>query len=383
MKGHIEKRAKNSWSVVVYLGNNKYKWYTVHGTKTDANNFLVEKLKELKDGTFVNNDKMTLEEYMNYWYETFCIQELSPTTYESYRRNLDKYILKELGKIKLKDLSPLHLQTFYNNCSKIGLSKKTITYLHRIIHSALNKAIMWQLLTKNVANNVKPPKPDKYKPNILNAKQISKLIAVIKLTYIYIPVMIAIATGMRRGEILALTWENINFKKKEINVVQAIYPTKNGLVVLPPKTDNSIRTIAIPRRLVRILKKHKKKQLKYKKILGNSYIDSDYVCVNNEGKLISPSSLNHKFKDILKENNLPSIRIHDLRHSHASLLLCKGASQKAISSRLGHSTIQITMDLYTHLYNSVNKQVANKVNSFLKMNLFYYISKRLAKNEKE
>ena len=108
---------------------------------------------------------------------------------------------------------------------------------------------------------------------------------------------------------------------------------------------------------------------------------SDYVCTLENGKLISPSSLNHKFKNLLKENNLPSVRIHDLRHTHASLLLSKGATAKAISARLGHSTIQITMDLYTHLFDNINRQVADKVNCFLRFNLFYWISKRLAKNK--
>ena len=207
------------------------------------------------------------------------------------------------------------------------------------------------------------------------------LITIVKSTYIYIPIAIAIATGMRRGEILGLTWENVDLKKKKITVSQAIYPTKEGLKVLPPKTENSLREITIPRRLAKILKKHKRYQNKNQRLLGRDYIISDYVCTLENGKLISPSSLNHKFKNLLKENNLPSVRIHDLRHTHASLLLSKGATAKAISARLGHSTIQITMDLYTHLFDSINKQVAGKVNCFLRFNIFYWISKRLAKNK--
>lgn len=361
MRGHIRQRTKDTknWSVVIELGRingkRKQKWYTVHGDKKTAEKFLIEKLNELEHGIYVDSKNMTLEEYLNYWYEQCCITKLSPTTYESYKRNIDKYIIPSLGNIRLSNLLPLQLQSFYNNLATT-LSNTSIVYIHRILHSALNQAMKWDLVVRNVANNVEPPKKEKYRATILNSEQLAQLIEAIKDTYIYIPVMIAISTGMRRGEVLGLTWNNVDLEHATIKVIQAIYPTKNGLVVLPPKTSTSNRKISLPPTLVAILKDYKSKCKN----------DNNYVCTVEDGSLISPSSLNHKFKQVLKYNGLPNIRFHDLRHSHASLLLSQGVQAKVISERLGHSNINITMDLYSHIYEATNIEVANNFDVFLK-----------------
>ena len=373
MRGHIRQRAKDkkTWSVVIELnkvnGKRKQKWYTIHGDKKDAEKFLTEKLRELDTGTLIDSKNINVRQYFNYWYEQHCLTKLSPTTYESYRRNLDNYILEELGYIRLENLQPMHLQSFYTKCSKKGLSNKTILYFHRIIHCALKQAMKWQFVTRNVADCVDTPKPKKYKAMFLNDNEILELIKAITNNELYIPVMIAIATGMRRGEILGLIWKNVDLENGIIKVTQALYPTKEGLVILPPKTENSIRNISIPLTLINILKEHKQKQEKIKERLGKDYIDSDLVCCTLEGKAINPTTLNHKFHNLLKENELPLIRFHDLRHSHASLLLKEKVQMKAISERLGHSNVNITMNLYSHIYEETNREVANTFDKFLKV----------------
>lgn len=371
MRGHIRQRTKDNknWSVVIELnkinGKRKQKWYTVYGDKKDAEKFLTEKLRELDTGTLIDSKNINVRQYFNYWYEEHCLTKLSQTTYESYRRNLDNYILKELGHIKLEDLQPMHLQSFYTNCSKKGLSNKTILYFHRIIHCALKQGMKWQFITRNVADCVDTPKPKKFKAMFLNNTEINNLIKSITNTDLYIPVMIAIATGMRRGEILGLIWKNVDLENGIIKVTQALYPSKNGLVILPPKTENSIRNISLPLTLITILKKHKENQNKLKEILCNDYIDTDLVCCNFDGKPIHPTTFNHKFHNLLKEKGLPLIRFHDLRHSHASLLLKENIPAKYISERLGHSNVNTTLNIYSHIYKETDMEIANTFDKFL------------------
>lgn len=373
MRGHITQRTKDNktWSVVIELkkvkGKRQQKWYTVKGNKKDAEKFLTEKLRELDTGTFIDSKNINVRQYFNFWYEQHCLNNLSPTTYESYRRNLDNYILEELGHIRLEDLKPMHLQSFYTKCSRKGLSNKTILYFHRIIHCALKQAMKWQFIIRNVADCVDTPKPEKYKPLVLNNKEITELINAIYNTDIYIPVVIAIYTGMRRGEILGLTWNNIDLEQGTLKVVQALYPTKKGLIFSTPKTENSIRKISLPLTLINILKEYKIEQETIKNRLGDNYNNLNLVCSQTDGNPIHPTRLNHKFKDLLAENNLPPIRFHDLRHSHASLLLKEHVEPKVISERLGHSNINITLDIYSHVYEETNMEVANTFDEIVKI----------------
>lgn len=372
MRGNIRQRSKNSWTITVEMpkdtitGKRKQKYYTIRGNKKEAEKFLTEKLRELDTGLLIDTQKMKFAEYLDYWIKEACENKLSITTLDGYKQNIEKHIKPYLGNIELEKIMPLHLQNFYTNRLKSGrlngkggLSNKTVVTLHRIIHRALEQAVKWQLVIRNVADSVEPPKPKKYKANFLDEKQTNMLIEKSKNTDIYIPIIIAIYTGMRRGEILGLMWSNINLEKGYIIVEQALYATSNGLKISLPKTEKSVRKIAIPKTLVKELKKCKIRQLKNRLKMGELYKENNMVCCNNDGSLINPKSFSRKFHKLLVANNLPLIRFHDLRHSHASLLVKLGVQPKVISERLGHSNINITMDLYSHIYEETDKEVAN------------------------
>lgn len=372
MRGCITKRSKNSYSISIYLGkdNNgkkKYKWYTVNGNKREAERFLNEKINELNNGILVLNDKMYIKNFLEFWYNEYCIVQLAVTTYESYKRNIDKYINPYIGNIKLIELKPLQLQSLYNELLK-KLSKKTVLYIHRIIHKALNQALKWQLVIRNVADCVVAPKPDNYKSTVLDDKEITQLLKTTKNTEIYIPVLIAVGTGLRRGEILGLTWDNIDFENKTLTVEKSLVPTKNKLQLTTPKTEKSKRTIYISDTIIKELKELKYNQNLIKKFLKENYLDNNLIVCKTNGDFYSPTKLNHTFRKILIEYNLPLIRFHDLRHTHASLLLKENVNAKLISERLGHSNISTTMNIYSHTYNSSNKEIAETFNKFLKAN---------------
>lgn len=377
MRGHIKKRGEN-WSVIVELpkdtitGKRKQKWYTVKGNKKNAETFLTEKLRELDTGILINTKKMTLEEYLDYWIAEACENKLKTTTLEGYKHNIERHIKPILGHIVLEKLAPLHLQQLYKNrleCGRLngkgGLSNKSVLTIHRIIHRALEQAVKWQLVIRNVADCVEPPKPKKYEAKFLDEKQSMQLQEISKDTYLYIPILIAIYTGMRRGEILGLMWQDIDLEKGILKIVRSLNSTKNGLELSNPKTNKSIRSIAIPQIVVKELKRHKILQKENKLKFGSSYQDSGMVCTLEDGTMINPKNLSRDFHRILENNNLPVVRFHDLRHSHASLLVKLGVQPKVISERLGHSNISITMDLYSHVYSETDREVANMFEKLL------------------
>ena len=379
MRGHIKQRG-SSWSIIVELpkdiisGKRKQKWYTFHGTKKEAEKFLTEKLRELDTGILIDTKKIKYSEYLDYWREK-NFKNLEITTQEGYIQKIEKHIKQYLGNLYLEDIKPLHLQNFYDKLllegrkdKKGGLSERTVLSIHRIIHSSLKQAVKWQLIVRNVADNVEPPKAKKYKANFLTDEQTKKLLEIAKKTDIYIPVAIAVYTGARRGEILGLRWDNVNLDKGYVKIVDNLCSTNNGVIIKQPKTNNGIRTIAISKNLINILKKHTITQLENKMLFGNCYQDNNLVCCYENGKNFNPKRFSAKFNELLKKNNLPIIRFHDLRHSHASLLVKLGVKPKEISERLGHSNIGITMDLYSHLYEESDKQIADMFDQLIKAN---------------
>ena len=378
-RGHIQKRG-NNYSIAIYLGKDtngkkKYKWYTVKGTKKDAESFLNKKLNELESGTLIVNDKITVSEYLDYWYSEYCEKKLAKSTYESYKRNINKHISSHIGNITLSKLKPLDLTNLYNNLENL-LSAKTILYIHKIIHKALGQALKWELVTRNVADCVTPPTPEKYVAIVLDEQEVQILLKEFKNTDIYIAVLIAVGAGLRRGEILALTWDCVDFVNKTLLINKSAIPTKNELTLKKPKTNHSIRQVSISDTIISELQELKYKQNIQKRFLKNNYINNNLVFCKENGEYYSPTKLNHTFKHIIDSLNIPKIRFHDLRHTHASLLLNMNVNFKAISERLGHSTIGITLDTYSHVYDATNKQIANDFDKYLSVPK--EISKRLA-----
>lgn len=372
-------KEKKSWKIRIELpkdsnGKRKQKCYTVYGSKKEAEKFLTEKLRELDTGLLIDTKKMKYSEYLDYWKEkTFGNLEI--TTKEGYIQKIDKHIKPYLGNLYLENIKPLHLQNFYDKLiengkinGKGGLSNRTVLAIHRIIHSSLKQAVKWQLVIRNVAESVEPPKAKKYKAGYLTDEQTEKLLNVAKYTDIYIPIAIAVYTGARRGEVLGLNWDNVNLEKGYIRIIDNLCATNNGLIIKQPKTNNSIRTIAISNTLIKILKKHRIKQLENRMLFGSAYKENNMVCCYEDGHLFNPKRFSAKFNELLQKNNLPTIRFHDLRHSHASLLVKLGVQPKEISERLGHSNIGITMDLYSHLYEETDRQVAEMFDKLIQVN---------------
>lgn len=318
---------------------------------------------DMLENEFVEPSKQTVREYLTEWLEDYK-DEIAYNTYTGYRTNT-RHINKHVGNYPLQKLQAHHIEKMYKQL-RSTLSGTSIRYIHRTLSRALTLAEKDQLLKKNPCGTVDIPKRTTYTAAFLDEQEVAQLMEAAKDTDIYIAVVLAVSRGMRRNEILGLRWQDINFAKNNISINHSIRYEKGDYIRETPKSEKSIRILPLSDKLKRLLKEQRARQKKNMELFWNDYHKSDYICTYADGKLINPPTFSVIFSRLLKKNNLRHVRFHDLRHTSASLMLREGIELKVVSDILGHSTITITSDLYTHVLDDLKKDVAKKMDSYLR-----------------
>lgn len=355
MRGHIAKRGKNSYAIVINLGRDpgtgkcKQKWVTVRGSKKEAERRLSELLHQLDTGVLVVPSKTTVAEFLERWLEDYVRPKLSLRGAERYESIVRTHLIPSLGNVPLTQLKPDHLQRHYAARLTDGLSPRTIRYHHTVIHKALQTALKWGLLGRNVADGADVPRAHSHEMQTWDEDEVETFLEAVKSTSYYTLFYTALFTGMRRSELLALRWKDVDLLLNQIYVQRGLHHLKDGSYAFSePKSAKSRRTIALPPSLTLLLTEHYKKQRLDKGMLSIPLTDDDLVFSTPEGKPLRPNTVSRAWTTLAARAHVRVIRLHDARHTHASLLLKKGIHPKIVQERLGHSSIQTTLDTYSH-----------------------------------
>jgi integrase len=365
MRGHIVKRGKDSYSVVISLGldpttgKRKRQWVAVKGSKKDAEKKLSDMLHQIDTGTFIRPSKTNLATYLETWLTDYVRANLSPKTAEGYEHIFHKYVVPALGNLSLIQLKPEHLQNYYSEILNKGLSSTTVRHHHTVIHKALQTAVKWGLLNRNVADAVELPRPRRTEMQTWDEHEIGEFLEVAQTSPLYDLFYISLYTGMRRSELLGLKWSDIDLIIGSISVNRALHHLRDGSdLFTAPKTAKGRRTIALPPSAILVLKKHWEKQVAERLLIGGVVCKDDLVFASPEGKPLRPDSVTHAWIKLVRRSGLKYIRLHDARHTHASILLKQGVHPKIAQERLGHATIAITLDTYSHLVPGLQEAAA-------------------------
>ncbi|MFL5696617.1 MAG: tyrosine-type recombinase/integrase [Ktedonobacteraceae bacterium] len=363
-EGSIYQRKDGRWAGSITLEGRKRK--TFYGkTRKEVQEQLKVALHQKQQGTLVSSPRQTVEQFLTHWLEkahksTICIR-----TYIRYQQHLRVHIIPALGHYQLQKLSPQHLQAFYTLKLEEGLSAQTVFAFHSLLHKALDTAVRWSLLSRNVCDAVSPPRPKRHEIHTLTPEQAQQLLKAVNNHRLKILFVLALATGMRLGELLCLKWQDINDGSLQVRRT-LYYVSKVGFVEAEPKTEKSRRNIILPAFVLEELKQHRIRQLEERLKAGEAWQEHNLVICTVIGGYISPGDISSKLlRNILQKAGLPRIRFHDLRHSAATLLLSMGVHPKVVQELLGHSQISMTMDIYSHVLPTMQKEAMEKINTLL------------------
>lgn len=378
-EGSVCRRPDGRWQGSITIGRDDrgrlIRKYFYGKTRKETSEKLNRAIEELRDNRFINkSDNPTVEQWCHEWLWSYKRNSVKQKTFDQYETILRTHIIPDIGDIRLADLKTMHIQRIINKMYDSGLSHRTIEVMKIVMHAALKQAQRNKLVGENVCENVVLPRKQPKHIRVLNEDEQTKLIAALKDNYIGRGLLFALYTGMRRGEVLALKWSDYDKNEKTISITKALSRVrtynKNGnktmLTVTTPKTDTSIRTVPLIDKAVELLAEHKRKQERYMELVGDYYTDNDLIFSSSRGDYLDPGNFNRKLNKTVKKIGIAQISPHALRHSFATRGLEAEVSLKAMQELLGHSSITVTGDIYTHILKEQKRKEISKLNDVFK-----------------
>jgi integrase len=331
-------------------------------TKREAVAFKTARLAEINQGVAVDRSPQTVAQMMEYWLDTYARPNTRPATLEGYTLTVRVHINPVLGAIPVQKLTPDVLEKFYADKLAAGCGARTIQLCHLHISQALKQAMRLGLVSRNVADQVTPPRWTRREMSVWTLDEARRFLAVADQSH-HGPIWaLALATGMRRGELLGLRWQDVDWERGTVSVRQTVTVLKGAAHIGPPKTKSARRTITVePPEVLDALKEHRRAQYERRLAVGPGWQQHDLVFSTGIGTPINPGNLDRDFYRLVGRASVPRIRIHDLRHTNVTLTLRETSDIKAVSQRVGHANVSITLGTYAHVLPDQHQEVAKKV----------------------
>jgi len=371
MRGHgegsITHRKDGRWQCQISIGGGERK--TLYGkTKKEVQEKLRLAINEQKQGVLSTGPQQTLEAYIRRWVEDVYKPSVRPSTYVQCCWAVRRYIVPILGRITLQKLTPEKIQAFHARLLEGGLKPSSVGVIHAFLHRALDDAVRWGLIGRNVSSLVSLPRVEEKDIQTLTSEQSRELIDTAKGYRIETFIILALATGARHGELLSLRWEDVDLERAVMHIRHTMHRVSGyGYVENTPKTKSGRRMVTLPDFAVEALRLHRVSQDAYRVAVGDKWVNNNLLFTSIHGGFLNPDTVRRWFRVILKAAGLPvKTRVHDLRHSMATLLFAVGVHPKIVQERLGHSKISMTLDMYSHVLPSMQEDAANKINDLLK-----------------
>lgn len=347
-----------------FTGKRNRVYKTVKGTKKEATALMRKMMVDMDNGMAVRKSNKKISDWLDEWLELY-LPNIEETTRIGYKTKIKNYIKPALGDIYVQSLRTQHVQKMVNDMIARGLSPKNIRDTYNNINAAMKKALVLRMIPFNPCEGVVLPKLKKYKADVYDVNMMHHILDIAKDTDMYLPLLLCTTAGLRRGELLALRWEDIDFHKKLLKIRRNMVRGEDDYIIKAPKSEAGIRDICVGDEVIAYLNKEKIRYMTDMMAYGRGFQDLGFVIRQEDGSPIRPDSMTRKWRRFLEANSLPSIRFHDLRHSNATALIQAGVNPRVVQQRLGHSDVQITLNTYTHVLPEMDAEAAEKIDCII------------------